>query len=70
LDFESNIVNLSDDKKRGKYILTGSNNFLFQESISQSLAGRIAYLNLLPFTVSELPDKGSCGYVQEGQDNC
>jgi predicted AAA+ superfamily ATPase len=46
---------LDEDDKRGKFILTGSNNFLLQESISQSLAGRIAYLYLLPFTVSELP---------------
>jgi len=45
---------LDEDDKRGKFILTGSNNFLLQESIFQSLAGRIAYLNLLPFTVSEL----------------
>lgn len=45
---------LDEDDKRGKFILTGSNNFLLQESISQSLAGRIAYLYLLPFTVSEL----------------
>lgn len=48
---------LDEDNKRGKFILTGSNNFLLQESISQSLAGRIAYLYLLPFTVSELPAK-------------
>jgi predicted AAA+ superfamily ATPase len=48
---------LDEDEKRGKFILTGSNNFLLQESISQSLAGRIAYLYLLPFTVSELPGK-------------
>ncbi|MCX6303088.1 MAG: ATP-binding protein [Bacteroidia bacterium] len=46
---------LDEDKTKGKFILTGSNNFLLQESISQSLAGRIAYLYLLPFTVSELP---------------
>ncbi len=45
---------LDEDDIRGKFILTGSNNFLLQESISQSLAGRIAYLYLLPFTVSEL----------------
>ncbi|HEY5469057.1 MAG TPA: ATP-binding protein [Bacteroidales bacterium] len=45
---------LDEDEKRGKFILTGSNNFLLQESISQSLAGRIAYLYLLPFTLSEL----------------
>ena len=45
---------LDEDKTKGKFILTGSNNFLLQESISQSLAGRIAYLYLLPFTMSEL----------------
>jgi uncharacterized protein len=45
---------LDDDKRKGRFILTGSNNFLLQENISQSLAGRIAYINLLPFTVSEL----------------
>jgi len=46
---------LDDSPKRGHFILTGSNNFLLQGSISQSLAGRIAYLNLLPFTLNELP---------------
>jgi predicted AAA+ superfamily ATPase len=46
---------LDDSPERGKFILTGSNNFLLQENISQSLAGRIAYLNLLPFTLNELP---------------
>ena len=45
---------LDEDDTRGKFIITGSNNFLLQESISQSLAGRIAYLFLLPFAISEL----------------
>jgi uncharacterized protein len=49
---------LDNSKKKGLFILTGSNNFLLQESISQSLAGRIGYLQLLPFTVSELADAG------------
>ena len=40
---------------RGRFILTGSNHFLLQENINQSLAGRIAYLQLLPFTLNELP---------------
>jgi predicted AAA+ superfamily ATPase len=38
----------------GKYILTGSQNFLLSEQISQSLAGRAAQFNLLPFSVSEI----------------
>lgn len=46
---------LDETKLFGKFVITGSNNFLLQENISQSLAGRIAYLYLLPFSVSELP---------------
>jgi uncharacterized protein len=38
----------------GMFILTGSNNFLLQENISQSLAGRVGYLFLLPLSLSEL----------------
>ena len=45
---------LDESKEKGKFVLTGSNNFLLQEGISQSLAGRIAYLNLLPFSLSEI----------------
>lgn len=45
---------LDEDNTKGKFIITGSNNFLLQESISQSLAGRIAYLFLLPFSIAEL----------------
>ncbi|MEO5642219.1 MAG: ATP-binding protein [Bacteroidia bacterium] len=45
---------LDNSKKKGLFILTGSNNFLLQESITQTLAGRIAFMTLLPFSVSEL----------------
>jgi uncharacterized protein len=45
---------LDEDKTTGKFIITGSNNFLLQENITQSLAGRIAYLILLPFSLTEL----------------
>lgn len=44
---------LDESTSKGQFVLTGSNNFLLQENISQSLAGRIAYLYLLPFTVQE-----------------
>ena len=33
---------LDETKKKGLFILTGSNNFLLQENITQSLSGRIA----------------------------
>jgi len=44
---------LDDNNEKGKFILTGSNNFLLLESISQSLAGRVGYLDLLPFSIHE-----------------
>lgn len=46
----------------GQFILTGSQNFLLLEKITQSLAGRSAILHLLPFSASEvgdLPDGGN-----------
>jgi len=45
---------LDESTTPGKFILTGSNNFKLQDSISQSLAGRIAFLELLPFSMKEL----------------
>jgi len=45
---------LDQSQEPGRFILTGSNNFLLQQNISQSLAGRIAILNLLPFSSIEL----------------
>ncbi len=49
---------LDNKEQRGQFILTGSNNFLLQEQISQSLAGRIGYLQLLPLSYSELKAAG------------
>ncbi|MCG2701055.1 MAG: ATP-binding protein [Candidatus Falkowbacteria bacterium] len=46
---------MSDKKKKnGLYVLTGSQNFLLMEKISQSLAGRVAIFKLLPFSMREL----------------
>ncbi len=41
-------------RETGKYILTGSQNFLLIEKITQSLAGRVAIMHLLPFSAAEL----------------
>jgi predicted AAA+ superfamily ATPase len=44
------------DKNRthtGKWLLTGSQQFHLMKNVSESLAGRIAILELLPFSVSE-----------------
>lgn len=45
---------VDENKKMGQYILTGSQNFLLLEKISQSLAGRVAVHHLLPFEMEEL----------------
>jgi len=51
----SYIQGIVDEKDiPGQYILTGSQNFLLLEKISQSLAGRCAIHHLLPFSRSEL----------------
>lgn len=45
---------LDKTKKDGLFILTGSNNYLMQENITQSLAGRIGLFDLLPLTIDEI----------------
>ena len=41
------------DRSNGRFILTGSHQFLLDQQISQSLAGRAGYLKLLPLSISE-----------------
>lgn len=41
-------------KKPGQFIITGSRNITLQKNISQTLAGRVALLTLLPFSIEEL----------------
>lgn len=56
----------------GQYVLSGSQNFLLLKSISQSLAGRVAVLHLLPFSLEELesgnltPKRSMRRYLPEG----
>ena len=47
-------VEIDKQKKMGQYILSGSQNFSLLENISQSLAGRVALFNLLPFSYKEM----------------
>jgi predicted AAA+ superfamily ATPase len=49
---------VDDAGGNGIYILSGSQNFLLQSAISQSLAGRTAMLRLFPFSYSELACAG------------
>jgi hypothetical protein len=41
-------IDVDADDRPGRFILTGSHNFLLMKSIRQSLAGRSAVLHLLP----------------------
>lgn len=45
---------VDNNAQPGQFILTGSNNFLLNEQITQSLAGRVGYLNLFPFSLKEI----------------
>ena len=45
---------VDESPAKGRFILTGSHNVLPQQSISQSLAGRVAYQELMPFDFSEI----------------
>jgi predicted AAA+ superfamily ATPase len=50
--------NVDENRINGKFILTGSQNFLLTQSISQSLAGRTAVFTLHPFSYEELKNTG------------
>jgi hypothetical protein len=45
---------LVDENKSSKFVITGSQNLLISEKISQTLAGRVAIFKLLPFSFQEL----------------
>lgn len=49
-------VDVDAKKRPGYYVLTGSHNFLMNQAISQSLAGRVGILTLLPLSLAELND--------------
>jgi predicted AAA+ superfamily ATPase len=46
----------AEPDKKGRFILTGSNQLTLRKEISESLAGRIGLLSLLPFEYGEMPE--------------
>ncbi|MBN20815.1 MAG: AAA family ATPase [Bdellovibrionaceae bacterium] len=57
-DLFSYIQGLVDEQKDpGKYILTGSQQFGLMTGITQSLAGRVGIIELLPFSIKEIETK-------------
>ena len=47
-------VLVDEDPRPARFVLTGSQNLLLMESVSQTLAGRTALLRLYPFSLAEL----------------
>ena len=47
-------VEVDKDPRPGYYVLSGSQNFLLHEKISESLAGRVYFYTLLPLSIGEL----------------
>ncbi|HSW09905.1 MAG TPA: ATP-binding protein [Bacillota bacterium] len=54
-------VDADHPRRPGRFVLTGSANFLMMERISETLAGRTVYVTLWPFTRRERLGLGSTG---------
>lgn len=69
-DLFSYIQALVDENpdQAGRFILTGSQNFLLLQRISQSLAGRCAVVHLLPFSLAELLNREPVSLEGFGRD--
>jgi predicted AAA+ superfamily ATPase len=48
---------VDEDPTPGRFVLTGSQNFLLMSNVAQTLAGRCGILHLLPFCRAELEDQ-------------
>ncbi len=51
-------VQVDENPRKGRFILTGSHQLEVRQAITQSLAGRTAILNLLPLSIAELAGAG------------
>ncbi len=49
---------IDTDPVPGRYIVTGSHQFSLLEGVTESLAGRAAFVTLYPFSIQELKDAG------------
>jgi uncharacterized protein len=59
-------VAVDEDAGAGRFVLTGSQNFLLLQAVSQSLAGRCAVLHLLPFSQAELDGRAPVPLAELG----
>ncbi len=56
---------IDQNRKPGRFLLTGSANLLLMRQVSESLAGRASYLTLWPMTRREQQGSGRCGRWEE-----
>lgn len=56
-----------DRQHYGKYILTGSQNILLLQHVSETLAGRMAMLKLLPLSYIEITNHPETPFIWEGK---
>jgi len=67
-DLFSYIQTIVDEHPRpGRFVLTGSSNFLLMRTITQSLAGRCAVLHLHPFSRAELEGRAALDALALGR---
>jgi len=57
---------LDREQRMGMFILTGSQQFLLMERLSQTLAGRVHLLTLLPLSLEELKPAGLAPHTPDG----
>lgn len=57
---------IDEHRKPGQYLITGSQNFILMQGVTQSLAGRAAILFLLPFSLMERLGYGDVAKDAEG----
>ncbi|MEK7477292.1 MAG: ATP-binding protein [Candidatus Coatesbacteria bacterium] len=50
---------IDDDRRPARWLITGSQGLSVMHGVSQSLAGRVAVLSLLPFSVNEARGRGN-----------
>ena len=53
---------IDENRQPGQWLLSGSQNFALMQGVSQTLSGRIAILNLLPFSLGESIGAGEQNY--------
>ena len=57
------------DPSPGRFVITGSTNFLTVPTVSESLAGRMAIIDLWPFSVGEIARRGPESFVSVAFDD-